>query len=278
MQKNEMISLNRDYFLKLYEKINTDEDYNLNICSHITPQIIPDSEFQNNFIKEKIINQFKKNGFSLISFSKNKNFIDILEWASDLLGPPVPNSANPDKFYSKIIAEENGKYFANTHFTQPLHTDDAHILTTPRIITLFCEYQAAEGGITTLVKFSDIYQKLSSQLNNTILEHLYSKDAIELEGVKGIIQRPFFYHLEKNLNGLVFPAFLFNIKAKNNVLEIFKKMTDLIHERKNQIRFKLNPGELLLIDNFRVLHGRTKFDLLDKRILYRFCFGNKIFQ
>ena len=46
----------------------------------------------------------------------------------------------------------------------------------------------------------------------------------------------------------------------------------LIHQKNNQIRCKLQPGQLLLIDNFRVLHGRTGFDLSDQRLLYRFCF------
>ena len=45
-----------------------------------------------------------------------------------------------------------------------------------------------------------------------------------------------------------------------NVVEARKKLSDLYNSEKNRIEFKLSPKDLMMMDNYRVLHGRTKFD------------------
>ena len=41
-----------------------------------------------------------------------------------------------------------------------------------------------------------------------------------------------------------------------------------------QVRFRLQPGDLLILDNRRVLHGRTAFDGSGRRWL-RGCYGER---
>ena len=58
-----------------------------------------------------------------------------------------------------------------------------------------------------------------------------------------------------------------NIKGKINsktkkALDIFEKLSN---RRKNMYRFKLNPGDMLIYNNFKVLHGREKFNDLKKK-------------
>ena len=138
-------------------------------------------------------------------------------------------------------------------------------------IALFCEKQAKKGGITTLAKFSNIYDQLKIEIQE-LGEALYSDNIIELEGVKGSLTRSFFHRLEGHHYGIVLPVFVYSLHSNEKVIALFKKIIQLAHKRSNQIRFKLKPGQLLVIDNFRVMHGRTKFNLSDERILYRFCF------
>ena len=39
-----------------------------------------------------------------------------------------------------------------------------------------------------------------------------------------------------------------------------KKLSDMYNSEKNRIEFKLAPNDLMMMDNYRVLHGRTKYD------------------
>ena len=39
-----------------------------------------------------------------------------------------------------------------------------------------------------------------------------------------------------------------------------KKISDLYNSDKFKIEFKLMPGDLLMMDNYRLLHGRTAYN------------------
>ncbi len=57
-------------------------------------------------------------------------------------------------------------------------------------------------------------------------------------------------------------------------LEIFysarKKLSELYNSKEYRIEFKLSPGDLLMMDNYRLLHGRTSYDTNEG---YRFLQG-----
>lgn len=262
--------INRDYFMALYEKINNDFLYNHSDYS-VYPTITVSANSFLLDIKEKVLNQLKFNGFVIVDFNTVLHHEMILEILTNTFALPCEDSANLGTPYSKISAEKDSKYFANTCYTQPLHTDDAHVLTTPRTIALYCEKQSNDGGLTTLIQFDEIYNKLNLADHPYILD-CFEEEAFVLDGVKGQIKRPFFYKLEDRLIGCIFPAFLMRLSAKQEILAIYKQIMDFAHSASNQIRFKLHPGQLLLIDNYRVFHGRTKFNFEDERVLYRYCF------
>lgn len=47
--------------------------------------------------------------------------------------------------------------------------------------------------------------------------------------------------------------------------EAYDKLSQIIVDPSNEIRVKLKPGSVLLIDNWRVMHGRSAFE--GKRIM-----------
>ena len=51
---------------------------------------------------------------------------------------------------------------------------------------------------------------------------------------------------------------------EKNKLELFylarKKISELYNSDQYRIEFRLNPGDLLMMDNYRLLHGRTSYD------------------
>ena len=51
---------------------------------------------------------------------------------------------------------------------------------------------------------------------------------------------------------------------EKNKLELFysarKKISELYNSDQYRVEFKLNPGDLLMMDNHRLLHGRTSYD------------------
>ena len=45
----------------------------------------------------------------------------------------------------------------------------------------------------------------------------------------------------------------------NKFYASYRALSSLIHDKRNMIQMKLKPGDVLLVDNWRVLHGRTSF-------------------
>lgn len=265
-----MALLTREFFMNFYHQINHDALYNAFLIKTELPKL---SIFTHRFdskINDKIMQKMKQDGYCIVHFEHEPTDNEILHWVTTMIGEPSQDSSQSGQLFSKIIAEPEAKYFANTHYTQPLHTDDAHVADTPSMIALYCKQQAKQGGISTLVKLDQFYSLLTSQ--QALFKKLCSKDALKINGVQGSLSRSLLYPLAKKTLGIVFPVFVNTIEADDSVLRVYKELLSLFHQVKNQIRFKLSPGDLLLVDNFRVLHGRTQFDLHSERVLYRFCF------
>ena len=59
-------------------------------------------------------------------------------------------------------------------------------------------------------------------------------------------------------------------KAKN----AWNMMTEYCDKKENRFQFKLKPGQILIIDNTSLMHGRTPYNKSDLRVLYRFNLFN----
>ena len=63
---------------------------------------------------------------------------------------------------------------------------------------------------------------------------------------------------------------------EKNKLDLYykarKKLSDLYNSEKNRIEFKLAPRDLMMMDNYRVLHGRTKFDPSEGKRFLQGCY------
>ena len=63
---------------------------------------------------------------------------------------------------------------------------------------------------------------------------------------------------------------MFNIREKK-LDQYYKarKLSDMYNSEENRIEFKLAPKDLMMMDNHRVLHGRTKYDPSEVTDFYR---------
>ena len=63
---------------------------------------------------------------------------------------------------------------------------------------------------------------------------------------------------------------------EKNKLDLYyksrKKLSDLYNSKNNRIEFKLTSKDLMMMDNYRVLHGRTKFDPNEGKRFLQGCY------
>jgi len=148
------------------------------------------------------------------------------------------------------------------------HTDNPYRSPVPGVQLLHCLANETSGGLSTLVdgfaaaealRGSDPegFRVLSQtpvrfRFRDVDTELVRSSPLIEVDGVGGLQAINFSPRLD--YVPLLPPAQL------SAYFEARKKLDALLRSPKYEIRFLLNAGDLMMMDNRRLLHGRTSFD------------------
>ena len=224
-------------------------------------------EFKSDFFESKemykALTSFYKYGF--VIFKKvptNNNF--IVNFANSIGSIRRTNFGE----YFNVKSKPNPNDLAYTPLPLSPHTDNPYRKPVPNIQLLHCIENEVKGGFSTLVDGFAVAENLKKEFpeffkiltevkvkfrfadKNVVLENY--GELIELDQNKQVKQVRFSTRLdfvpalEKDRLDLYY-------KARNKISEIY-------NSDKFLIKFKLNPGDLLMMDNYRLLHGRTEFN------------------
>ncbi len=171
-----------------------------------------------------------------------------------------------------VMWRSDSASFSSNVGNAPLHTDCQYLNNPPDIFILACARPAADGGTTRLLRVENVEKSL--------LNFGLSADEIELArskiwswqvpssfqavvGYRSSIERAILDPDGKvswKLNNLV--------NSRRGLLPLGNKIAAAIEESEDVVHLDLGPGDILICNNNRVLHGRTSFS--DKnRLLFR---------
>lgn len=262
--------LEHDYFFKLFSKINGEEYCNASggISSQEKLYCL---DFKDNIFDLIFLakNQLYNNGYTHIHINPNIDINTVRDTLTTIFGLPMIDQSGEE--IATINYKLGGQYFAKTNLTQPLHTDNGHTTNAPRILVLYCQHSSKIGGESILVSFEQIYNALNTEWSGQ-LEDLFDKDAIKVLNVDAEISKNILFNLDDNRVGITYSPILKKLEASDSVCKKFNLITQFVHNPANQIRFKLVEGDLLIVDNARMLHSRAKFPADANRLIYRIWF------
>lgn len=204
-------------------------------------------------------------GACIVHFGSDYEFESTIPWQETMFGRIMPDSTG--RSISRISVTAGQRYYAGSAFGQPMHSDDAHLITGPRVIGLYCSRPADKGGLTTLAFVGEAVNHLDGELP----ESCFHGTALKLFGSAGMVERSLFTREEDQVL-CAFPSILRELRTSTPVAQVYKQVMNWIHQPYNQVRIQLKRGDLLLVDNLRVLHGRTSFSPEQPRLLYRTAF------
>jgi alpha-ketoglutarate-dependent taurine dioxygenase len=132
-------------------------------------------------------------------------------------------------------------------------------------IAWYCVEQTDQGGESILQDANKIFELLSEAEQKelkkvNLLEHKIFEDDEETHPF--VIERA-------NRREFYYSFWLAKEKISEEQKEILKKYQKLTHETEF-VKIKMNPTDILIIDNHRVLHGRTAIEGSKNRFLKRF--------
>jgi len=240
---------------------------------------IPIFKYKKSFFESKemfkLLKSFYKYGFIIVKKLPTKNNF-IINFANSIGNVRATNFGE----YFNVKSIPNPNDLAYTSLALSPHTDNPYRKPVPCIQLLHCIQNEVSGGFSTLVdgfkvanylkknnpKYFDILTKVKVKFRfvdkNVVLEN--KGELIELDEYKNLKQVRFSTRLD-----------YVPILTKSK-LDIYykarRKISDLYNSKKFRIEFKLLPGDLMMMDNYRLLHGRTSYDSNEGKRFLQGCY------
>ena len=164
----------------------------------------------------------------------------------------------------EVISEENPVNLAYTPKPLSLHTDNAYRHPVPTLQLLHCLISAEQGGITALTdgfyaaqllqqRFPQQYQLLTS----TPVTYRFKNADTHLEHTGYIIELNNSGELERiRLNNRAIQAIKLPFAEMAAFYQAYQNFSLILHSDECKFLCTLQPGELMIFNNERILHGR----------------------
>ena len=236
-------------------------------------------KFNKNFFEEKIMYEslldFYKYGFFIFeNVPTQDNF--IVNFANSI---GSIRRTNFGEFFN-VKSKPNPNDLAYTSLPLAPHTDNPYRKPVPCIQLLHCIENEVGGGLSTLVDGLAVTEELKKEhpsffqiLTEIKVRFQFVDDNVVLEDWAEMIQ----LDENKRLKQVRFsPRLDFVPLMDKEKLELYyaarNKISEMYNSEKFRIEFKLKPGDLLMMDNYRLLHGRTEYNANEGNRFLQCCY------
>ena len=236
-------------------------------------------DFKENIFEEKIMYDalinFYKYGFIIFrNVPIQNNF--IVNFANSI---GSVRRTNFGEFFN-VKSKPNPNDLAYTSLALAPHTDNPYRNPVPCIQLLHCIENKVSGGLSTLVDGYTVTEKLKKNfsdyykiLTEIKVRYQFIDKNIILEDWAEMIQ----LDENKKFKQVRFsPRLDFVPLMEKEKLELYysarNKISELYNSDDYRIEFKLTPGDLLMMDNYRLLHGRTSYDANEGERFLQGCY------
>ena len=170
--------------------------------------------------------------------------------------------------FFNVKSKPNPNDLAYTSLPLSPHTDNPYRNPVPCIQILHCIENNVQGGLSTLVDGFTVTEKLKKDFPKYY--KILSEVKVRFQFVdQNVVLEDWAEMIRVDENGefkqvRFSPRLDFVPLLDLDKLELYynarKKISELYNSDKYRIQFKLSPGDLLMMDNYRLLHGRTAYD------------------
>ena len=182
--------------------------------------------------------------------------------------------------FFNVKSKPNPNDLAYTSLPLAPHTDNPYRNPVPCIQMLHCIENEVNGGHSTLVDGFTVTEKLKKDfpdyykiLTEVKVRFQFIDDSVVLEDWAEMIQLDEYGEFKQVRFS---PRLDFVPLMDKEKLDLYyaarKKISELYNSDKFRIEFKLLPGDLLMMDNHRLLHGRTIYDANEGKRFLQGCY------
>ena len=164
-----------------------------------------------------------------------------------------------------VSIDKQSRSLVRSSKSLPPHTD--HHLA--HYILWHCHRQDSEGGFSIVVDGLQIFQEMCEEQKILLkgidlMEHCVLKNDVQ--------HHPMIQESENGLR-IYYSFWMADDNLSSEQKEAFEAFNTRVRDAE-PIKFRLKPEECLIIDNGRILHGRTSLSTDSKRLLKRYWIGD----
>jgi L-asparagine oxygenase len=193
----------------------------------------------------------EKQGYALLP-----RFLPDLEPAAAAAKVGVPEQVDGLRLVQELVPTTPDKTTPNTYSGNfglesfPLHTDLAHWATPPRYLMLRCARGDADA-LTQIVDGKTVIAALGSRL----LARCLTRPRRPMEGTFQLL--PIWHDFSESGEQLFRWDSIYLKPANEYAISVFQQIDAFLSRAVPVAKVLLNQGDTLLIDNWRLLHGRS---------------------
>ena len=230
--------------------------------------------FESKEMYELLIN-FYKYGFVIIKdVPTNDNF--IVKFANSI---GSIRRTNFGEFFN-VKSVPNPNDLAYTSLPLAPHTDNPYRNPVPCIQLLHCITNEVSGGFSTLVDGYTVTEDLKKEfkyyydiLTKVKVKFKFIDKDVVLENWSPLIE----LNPDKSFKQVRFSPRLDYVPILDKEkLDLYyqarKKLSEMYNSEKYRIEFKLEPKDLIMMDNHRLLHGRTSYETKEGERFLQGCY------
>jgi len=260
---------NEDTVIKSIPKIKWDSNL----------ENIKNFEYEDNFFESKamyeLLVSFYKYGFVIVkNIPTNDNF--IVKFANSIGSVRRTNFGE----YFDVKSKPDPNDLAYTSLGLSPHTDNPYRNPVPCIQLLHCIESEVTGGLSTLVDGYTVTEDLKNQ--NPDFYKILSEVKVRFKFIDKEVVLEDWSELIKLNDDKTFKQVRFSPRLdyvpilEKDKLDLYykarKKLSEMYNSDKYRIEFKLIPKDLMMMDNYRLLHGRTAYETKEGNRFLQGCY------
>jgi alpha-ketoglutarate-dependent taurine dioxygenase len=221
---------------------------------------------------DQFLEAFNRFGVVCLQLDSRAVPVENLLMLTPLLGRAAPhNLTNRYGVYELREREvSNDKYPGTSNVEHPLHTDGAFLERPEALVALQCVDAASEGGESVLAGGWSVVELIRENPDcAVILSNLQQADSISIERDSQAVTAPVLLKVGDAYWMRYRHDTYANISIKPNIQAAYSAMQNFLTDRKNIADFALRANQILIVDNYSVLHGRNAFVHGGKRLVNR---------
>ena len=260
---------NKDTVIKAINKVSWDS----------TLEKIKNFEYNKNFFQSKemydLLVSFYQYGFVIIkNIPTHDNF--IVKFANSIGSVRRTNFGE----YFDVKSKPDPNDLAYTSLGLSPHTDNPYRNPVPCIQLLHCIESEVSGGLSTLVDGFTVTEDLKNEnlefykiLSDVKVRFKFIDKEVVLEDWSELIK----LNDDKTFKQVRFSPRLDYVPIlEKDKLDLYyrarKKLSEMYNSKKYRIEFKLEPKDLMMMDNYRLLHGRTAYETKEGNRYLQGCY------